>query len=425
MRRLGDRVKLSAGLLIVVLFCTTPVRSQTTRPASIGDALEVTLLTIGPGTEAYEAFGHNALIIRNTINGASAAYNYGVFNFDQENFYWRFIQGRMLYTMAIFPVGPMIDDYIAHDRTVYEQVLNLSGDQKLALLDYLENNARPQNRDYLYDYYRNNCSTKVRDALDAAGVLDGQIHQQTAAAASGTTYRWHTRRLTVGTPPLYVALEAVLGRPVDRPISRWEEMFLPGKLRDYVRDATVVNEAGQAVALLKSERLLHQSGRYVERSAARNVAWKYLLAGLVFGGILLALGTRLSSGRWARIIWGAMAVLWMAVAGLGGAIGAWGWFFTDHAAAASNENLLTLNVLLIALIVLTPPALARRHRGLRLARLLALIVAAMAVVALLLKALPFFYQYNWDILALSIPIHLSIAWTLWRLASHEGNRSQR
>jgi hypothetical protein len=425
MKQVDALLKSSIRILIILLFCAAHARGQSTRPASLGDALEVTLVTIGPGTEAYEAFGHNALILRNTLNGASAAYNYGVFNFDQENFYWRFIQGRMLYTMAIFPVEPMIDDYIAHDRTVYEQVLNLSSGQKLALLDYLDNNARPENRDYLYDYYRNNCSTKVRDALDAAGVLGGRIHQQTARTPSGTTYRWHTRRLTVGTPPLYIALEAVLGRPVDRPISLWEEMFLPGKLRDYVRSATVISESGEAVPLMKSERLLHQSGRYVERGTARNVAWKYLLAGLVYGGLLLALGTRLSEGKWARKVWGALAVLWMAVAGFGGAISIWGWFFTDHSAAARNENLLTLNVLLIALIILTPPALARRHRGLRLARLLSVIVAATALLGLLLKALPAFDQYNWDILALAIPIHLSIAWSLWRLASRHVNRPQQ
>lgn len=408
-------MNLIARILIFLLIFSSAALAQSTRPTLLGDALEVSLITIGPGAQAYEAFGHNALVIRNRFNGASAAYNYGVFDFDQKNFYWRFIQGRMLYTMDLFAVEPMLADYIANDRTVWEQVLNLSADQKLALLDYLDNNARPQNKDYLYDYYRNNCSTKVRDALDSAGVLDGFIHQQTAAVFPGTTYRWHTRRLTVGTPPLYIALEAVLGRPVDRPISRWEEMFLPDKLRDFIRDATIISTSGQPVPLLKSERLLHRSSRFVDRTAPPNVVWKYLLAGMVYAGVLMSLGRRLSAGRWARKIWGALAVLWMAVAGFGGAFGIWAWFFTNHSAAAHNENLLSLNVALIALIALTPPALARRHRGLKLARLLAVFVAATAVLGLLLKALPAFYQYNWDILALAIPIQLSIAWTLWRL----------
>jgi len=418
-------VNLIARTLIFPLIFAASALAQSTPPASLGDALEVSLITIGPGAESYEAFGHNALVIRNTQNGASAAYNYGVFDFDQENFYWRFIQGRMLYTMAVFPVQSMIADYIAHDRTIWEQVLNLSADQKLALLDDLENNAKPQNRDYLYDYYRNNCSTKVRDALDAAGVLDGLIRQKTATAFPGTTYRWHTRRLTVGTPPLYIALEAVLGQPVDRPISRWEEMFLPDKLRDFIREAAIPTISGQSVPLLKSERLLHRSSRFVDRPAPPPVAWKYLLFGLVFAGVLMSLGRHLSGSKWARMTWGALAVLWMAVAGFGGSFGTWAWFFTNHTAAAHNENLLSLNVVLIALIVMTPPALARRHRGLRLARILANFAASTAVLALLLKALPAFYQYNWDILALAIPIQLSIAWTLWRLSRRPAEITSR
>lgn len=409
-------MKLNFRLFLLVIFCCAPVRAQVGRSGSLGDALEVSLITIGPGEAAYEAFGHNALVIRNRQNGASAAYNYGVFDFDQKNFYWRFIQGRMLYTMAAFEADPMIEDYIAHDRTVWEQVLNLSADQKVALLDYLQNNARPENRDYLYDYYRNNCSTRVRDALDTAGVLGGLIHQQTAEVYPGTTYRRQTRRLTVGTPPLYIALEAVLGRPTDRSISRWEEMFLPEKLRDYVRDATITTAAGEPVPLLKSERVLHRSGRYIVREVLPGVAWEYLLMGLATAVVLWGVGRKLSGHRWARIVWGTLAVAWMAIAGFGGTFGTWAWFFTDHAAAAHNENLLVLNPLLMVLIVLTPAALARRRWGVRLGWRLAVLIAAGGVAELLLKAIPFFYQYNWDVLALAIPIHLSIAWTLWRLA---------
>src|SRR5205814_1650996 len=137
----------------------------------------------------------------------AAAYNYGLFDFDQPNFIGRFILGRMTYAMDAEYAGPMLKMYVEDDRDIIVQELNLTPDQAQRLWDFLEWNRRPQNRDYLYEYYRSNCSTKVRDALDRADVLSGQLHAQLQQVRTGTTYRWHTRIGSSRNALLYTGLE--------------------------------------------------------------------------------------------------------------------------------------------------------------------------------------------------------------------------
>ena len=147
--------------------------------------------------------------------------------------------------------------YIRTDRSIWVQELNLTPQQRLALRDFVEWNALPENRFYRYDYVLDNCSTRVRDAIDWA--LGGQIRRQTEGEPSGTTYREHTRRLTSADPVLYTGLMLGLGASVDEPISQWEEMFLPGKVKARVEELSVAGPDGVAVPLVGREQVLHQA----------------------------------------------------------------------------------------------------------------------------------------------------------------------
>src|SRR5207249_8146142 len=110
-------------------------------------------------------------------------------------------------------------------------------------------------------YYRMNCSTKIRDALDQNGVLDGQIRRQLDPIPTGTTFRWHTRIGMAGNVWLYTGLEIAMGRPTDRPISAWDEGFIPMKLAEHLRRVNIADDSGKLVPLIKSERQLHKSTR--------------------------------------------------------------------------------------------------------------------------------------------------------------------
>ena len=126
----------------------------------------VTLVTCGPGEELYEAFGHTAIRVHDSNIGLDVVYNYGTFDFDQPNFYWNFVQGRSLYMLAANRYSNFIRAYQYYNRSVREQYLNMTLPQKQALLDKLLWNAKVENRNYLYDYFFDNCSTRPRDVLN-------------------------------------------------------------------------------------------------------------------------------------------------------------------------------------------------------------------------------------------------------------------
>ncbi|MEO7962437.1 MAG: DUF4105 domain-containing protein, partial [Gemmatimonadaceae bacterium] len=144
----------------------TPRESQAQPSAEPGAELEMYLMTMGQGDEIWERFGHNALGIRNRSTGEDLVYNWGMFSFEQPGFVPHFLRGLMTYWMAPFDAPLTVLVYERMNRSVTVQELRLSNAQKASLRDFIEWNARDENKFYRYDYYRDNCSTRVRDALD-------------------------------------------------------------------------------------------------------------------------------------------------------------------------------------------------------------------------------------------------------------------
>ncbi|MDQ3138698.1 MAG: DUF4105 domain-containing protein [Gemmatimonadota bacterium] len=363
-------------------------------------------MTFGPGRQVWERFGHNAIWIHDPENASDDAYNYGLFDFQQENFLLRFVRGEMWYWMAGYPAQQYVRQYERDNRSVWVQELELSSGAALELRQFLRWNAEPEHRFYHYDYYRDNCSTRVRDALDR--VLAGSIRQQTAGLPTGTTYRFHTQRLTSNDALISTGLLLALGQGADRPISAWQEMFLPLAMRDHVRRVTVPGPDGERLPLVRSERTLFDSSE--PPPAAAPPAWLhwYLAAGATIGGSALLLGRRARSSGGARVGFLVVAGGWGMVAGLGGLVLAGLWGLTDHAMAYCNENLLQLNPLALALI----PAGFGAVRGggaPRWATAAALAVAGLSILGLLLQAVPGLDQVNGSIIALALPAHLGIA----------------
>lgn len=419
-----DRVWLWIGLLVMCLSGWAFGQGPATQQAA-GEQLRVYLMTIGPGEVMYERFGHNIIWIHDPVAGTDVAYNYGVFDFDQENFVWRFIQGRMQYwadaidaetmerlyreaghEIALSPGEWLVVDYMAQDRDVWVQELNLTARQKANLRDFLEWNIRPENRTYSYDYYRDNCSTRVRDALDRPEVLGGAIRAAMQDKPTATTYRWHTRRLAKVDPILYTALYEVLGQPVDRPISQWEECFLPVKLMEHLRQVTVRDEDGNERPLVAREFQIYHSRSIIEPAEPPHWAWAiYLVIGLVLGGAMagLAWGRRAAS-RWAL---GVMILAWSLVAGVAGVITTWAWF-TDHTAAHWNENWLLLNPLSLALLIAGTRAAISRGRRPGFAPSVAAMVLLLAVLGVLVQVLPGMDQVNGEMICLAVPLHVGV-----------------
>jgi hypothetical protein len=292
--------------------------------------------------------------------------------------------------------------------------LNLTPGQRADLRDFLVWNQMPKNRFYHYDYYLDNCTTRVRDALDK--VLDGQLKAQTRDVPTASTYRTHTRRAMAGEPFLYTALQFILGQPVDRPLSAWQEMFLPLQMRNHIRLVKVRDAQGHLAPLVKSETTLYEgSDGGVPPRPPTWWPW-YLLIGLVSGGLFAWLGGRSCRGAkgW-RWLFGVLAVLWTFLMGVAGLFLLWGELFTNHVAIYHNENLFHFSPLAFPLILLSPLMLRGRRWAGTVAWWLILAVVITGVAGLALKALPAFYQSNWDMIAWTLPTNLGLAWALWRI----------
>ena len=390
-----------------------PPYRRTAVPPVPSKELTVYLMTMGPGKAVWERFGHNAIWIHDPVRGTDETYNYGLFDLQQEKFLIRFLQGRMWYWMQGFPAESYVEQYRRANRSVWVQELELTPAAKHELQQFLEWNERPENRFYHYDYYRDNCSTRVRDALDSA--LGGRIQDYASGLATGKSYRFHTQRLTANDPLVYTGLLIGLGQPVDREITAWEEMFLPLALRDHLRSIKVHAVDGAELPVVRSERTLFESTD--PPPPVRPPFWlpMYFVLGLVLGVGIFALASTARRRHAARAGLLALSGSWGLLAGILGVVLAGLWTMTDHAAAYRNENLLQLNPLALSLLWLMPEA-ARSASRARPALITAGLLVALSSAGLLLKLLPQFSQVNGEIIALALPIHLGFAAAVWQLS---------
>jgi len=407
--------------VLAVLCLAAPLAAQAPAPDTVA---RVFVMTMGPGDMVWERFGHNAIWVHDPRTGTDLAYNYGMFDFAQENFLKNFIQGRMEYWVSGIDAGATLQHYASYDRAVTVQELNLTPAQAAELARLLAVNELPQNRFYRYDYYRDNCSTRVRDAIDR--VLGGRLKAATERVPAGTTYRRHTERLTAAGAadvPIFTALMGGLGPAADRPISRWEEMFLPGALHDRLAELRVPDAAGRMVPLVREEMQAVRSTRPAPPASRPNWLPGYLAAGIALGGLLAFLASRASRGRGARFGFAAVAGLWLLFAGTGGWILAGLWSLTDHGIAYRNENILQLSPLALPLVLLLPVLAYGARWAARPAWLLSAAVAALSVLGFVLQILPGIDQANGWIIALALPVNLALAWAARRMAADHPARS--
>jgi hypothetical protein len=399
-------------VLAALSACAGTARAQDSQPAAAqpGEQLTVYLATMGQGDQVWERFGHNAIWIRDASAGTTTSYNYGMFSFGDPGFITRFLQGRMLYWMGVHHADAELAAYRESNRSVWVQRLNLSAAQKHELREFLDWNWLPENSRYLYHYFYDNCSTRVRDALDR--VLDGALRDQLAGKETGTTYRWHSLRLTGANPAVYTGLSLGLGTPTDRPIDAWEEGFIPMQLMRHIRDVRVTGPGGDSVPLVLDERAVFEADRPAEAAAPPNRWPAHLLVGALLAGALLFLAHRARRRPRTALRLAIALSVWGVVAGFSGVILTFLWLATDHTTSYGNQNLLQVNPLSLLLGVAAPLAVLRRggaraQRVGRLAWRTALVLLALSVGGLLLRMFPSAAQVNGPIIALVLPLHLA------------------
>ena len=216
--------------------------------AEDSDTVEVSLITCSPGQDIYELEGHAALRVRQ--GDRDWAGDYGIFDFNSPNFVYRFVSGQTDYIVAAYPFNFFLSQYVEQGRSVTEHKLNISQEQAIKLVGLLQDNLRPENRTYRYNYVKDNCSTRPLSIIERA--IDDSIRfNRPPQSHVPATFRDAMRRHHILYPWYQFGIDIALGSGIDYPISRREMTFAPTLLAEMLPDAVISGPAGQDKPLVK------------------------------------------------------------------------------------------------------------------------------------------------------------------------------
>lgn len=387
---------------------TSPAGTAGASSVARGAALEISVITFGPGEYVFERFGHNALRIRDRATGEDVSYNWGMFSFDEPNFLGRFLSGDTRYWVEGIPTGPLLAAYERMDRETVIQRLSLTPEAAWQLDSAVRDNATEAKKYYRYDYYRDNCSTRLRDALDKA--LGGALSRRFSAQSTTWSYRSESVRLTEPTRAEQLGIDLALGPRADRPLSVWEASFIPMRLRDALRTVSVATEGGPAIPLVASEDTVYRAKRLAEPPERRGLTLG--MWGPILGAwMLLLTPVSAASRRRTRGIATVVAGLWYGLTGLLGLTLILMWSFSAHVFWYGNLTALLLSPL--GLLIAIPAARAIwRGKASRMVRWTIGVIVASTLLVLLLA--PFVAQQLGGPLLMIVPAQLGLALALWR-----------
>ncbi len=314
-------------ILIAFLLSSLQCFSQTSQ---LSEDAQVSIITCGPSQgELYTAFGHSAIRVVDPGRGIDLIYNYGLFNFNQPNFYLHFAQGNSFYILGVESYPDFKYAYEYFNRFIHEQILNLSAAQKQKIFDFLEWNALPENKSYRYDYFFDNCATRVRDAFKL--VLKDELEFDGSFIKTDYSIRELTDLYLGEQPWGDLGIDIGLGSSIDKKADPYEYMFLPDYIESYFAHASLIQN-GNKVPLVKSSAIV-----FTPRPEAleKSLFHPWIVFGLL---LLVALGLTVWDWRKKRLsVW--FDILLFFVVGLTGVVLLLLWTVTDHHACAKNLNL--------------------------------------------------------------------------------------
>ena len=297
------------------------------------DSMEVSLLTCSPGTEVYALYGHTAIRICNETTGEDWVFNYGVFSFSQPHFIWRFALGECDYQVGAVPFAYFAKEYEARGSSVYQQTLNLTSAEKRRLWALLLENMQPENREYRYNFFYDNCTTRARDRIEEA--VDGEVVYPRADTVH--TYREIIHQYTGHYPWAELGNDLCLGAEADRPITERQEMFAPFYMLHYADGAVIRDPEGH-------ERPLVSGKSKVVAGRGVGVQEEFPLSPWACGWLLFALVALLTAAeRWKHACFWWMDMVLMSLVGIMGLVLTALFFFSDHPTVGSNWQIWVFN----------------------------------------------------------------------------------
>lgn len=315
-------------LLFLTLF-SLPVWAQISPTTTLSEESAISLITCGPGEELYSTFGHSAIRVKDPAHG-DIVFNYGTFSFNQPNFYLRFAQGRLLYRLSVQSYPGFRDEYIATNRSLIEQTLNLTLEERQRLYNLLAENYLPENREYRYHFFYDNCSTRIRDIIEKA--LNNSVQYQFPDSSGHRSFREMTDMYLIPGKQHWgdFGIDLCLGLPTDNIATPYQEMFLPDYLMHHFDRAMIISPEGEKPLIAKKQLIFTPKVDF----EAPLISPAFLTWGLFIVVLLFTILRR------SPIRFGWFDYTTFGLAGLLGVFFLVLWFFTDHTDTKYNFNLL-------------------------------------------------------------------------------------
>ncbi|MFH0841842.1 MAG: DUF4105 domain-containing protein [Bacteroidota bacterium] len=302
---------------------------------------DIYLLTCAPGTATYSIYGHSALRIAIPDNNSDLVYNWGVFDFSAPNFVWKFAKGRLEYMLGVYSFDRFLEEYFLEQRTVYQQKINLAPEEIEILMVLIAENLKPENIKYRYDFFYDDCSTRIRDLLEKA--IGSKLIYPPEPAEEIPTFRMKINQYQQPYPWLLFGIDMLLGTPADKKAGMRERMFLPIELKDGLSKA-LVNRNGKMIPLLQNPSLPLDFDPPV---AKRNIIKMPMFIFSVILILLIVLSTTVRGKTTNRVIdltvFSLFSLLTLLILFFS--------FFTDHDQTRWNLNIIWLNPFIILCLV--------------------------------------------------------------------------
>jgi len=310
----------------------------------------VSILTIGPGNSLNDSFGHSAIRVQSKTKKYDLVFNYGIYDYNDPRFYSNFIKGYLKYSLGVSYFENFKSSYIANDRYIKEQVLSLPNDLKEKLVDKLIFNSKPENKDYFYDYFNNNCSTVIKDIIK--GLLSQYDYHNTyeSATSNKDSYRSliyeNINKNSWGS----LGIDICLGSYIDQQIDSEKNTFLPEYLFEYLNSSYYSysnnDKKIEKVKLIENIIFINKV-KDVEKSTFNIFLTSPLFIFLLIFTALFLLNYRNKKNKKIHLALESIHILTSFI----GCLLLFLWFFTDHTTAAFNYNLLWANPINFILLI--------------------------------------------------------------------------